>query len=160
MLPTKSSLTVHAQFTRTTSTPCDNAMAWPKLFVMNSRNGRCARMMSPMMARRRSILGMHNLLSKMQTRQLPQSSNDAPPLRANTNRSSPLGRSCQSPSMTWSLIPNIWTGQNILSHSVGPTSGRYPIPWAFPTRAGSNHPQRAIQEGPHQRWECHQYPLC
>ena len=124
MLPMKSSSTVRAQFTRTASTSCDNAMAWPKLSAMNNRNCRCARTMSPMMARRRSVLRMHDLLSKMPTRRSPQSSEDEPLLRANASRSSPLSRSCRSPSTTRSPIPNIWTSQSILSHSVGLTSGQ------------------------------------
>jgi len=98
-------------------------MAWPKLSVMNNRNDRRARTMSPMMTRRRSVLRIHDLLSKMPTRWSPQSSEDAPPPRANASRSSSLGRSCRSPSTTRSPIQNIWTGRSILSHSVGPTSG-------------------------------------
>ena len=118
----KSSLTAHAQFTRIASTPCDNAMAWPKLSAMNNRNGRRARTMSLMTVRRRSVLRMHDLLSKMPTRRSPQSLEDAPPPRENASRSSPLGRSCRSPSTTRSPISNIWTGQSIISCSVGPTS--------------------------------------
>ena len=92
------------QFIRIASTPCGNAMAWPKLSMMNNRNGRHARMMSLMMTRRRSILRMHDLLSKMPTRWSTQSSEDASPPRANANRSSLLGRSCRSPSTTWSPL--------------------------------------------------------
>ena len=40
-------------------------MAWPKLSMMNNRNGRRTRTTSPMTTRRRSILRMHDLLSKM-----------------------------------------------------------------------------------------------
>ena len=95
-----------------------------RAFRMRNRNGGRARTTTQMTTRGRSVLRMHDLLSKMPTRPSPQFSKGTPPPRANASRSSLLGRSCQSPSTTRSRIPTIWTGRSILSHSVGPTSGQ------------------------------------
>ena len=116
----KSSLTVRAQFTRTANTPCDNAMAWPKLSAMRSRNSERERTMSQMMG----ILRTNDPLPRTPTKPSPQSLEGMLPLRANASRSSLLDRSCRSPSMTRTPIPNIWTDQSILSNLVGPTSGQ------------------------------------